>query len=80
LYISRPSYWETAVCGIALYIVLMQGMEIHDVLDRVVKGEYEMPRRISRSARALVRVMLESVYLQTATLTDLGSWTADFDV
>ena len=61
LYISRPSHWETAVCGIALYMVLMQGMEIHDVLDRVVKGEYEMPRRISRSARALVRVMLESV-------------------
>jgi hypothetical protein len=50
---------------------------IDDVLDRVVKGEYEMPRRISRDARGLVRVMLESVWSFAGV--DLGSCETDFD-
>jgi hypothetical protein len=43
-------------------------LEIEDVLSRVIKGAYNMPRRISRDARNLVRSMLEKVLLLAGRL------------
>jgi hypothetical protein len=41
-------------------------VEIEDVLSRVMKGAYNMPRRISRDAKNMVRSMLEKViFLET---------------
>lgn len=37
-------------------------MEIEDVLSRVIKGAYNMPRRISRDTKNLARSMLEKVF------------------